>query len=224
MHTDRRTTWFRVLAGAVLLSIVGCESAYYGAWEKLGVYKRDILVDRVEEASDAQLAAKEEFQSALEKFSSVVNVPDSKLKDTYESLSEAFEDAESRADTVSNKVDAVESVSEALFEEWQEEIEQIVNNRLRSASESQLRSSRKQYQTLIRSMRRAEAKMSPVLDAFRDQVLFLKHNLNAQAIASLKGELGAIESDVAALVRDMETSIARSQEFIDQMQLLGGER
>jgi hypothetical protein len=210
-----------LLVGFLLLA--GCESAYYGAWEKLGVHKRDILVDRVEEASEAQEAAKEEFQSALEKFASVVDVPPSKLKDTYESLNEAFEDSEARAEKVSDRIDAVEAVSEDLFDEWEEEIDLIGNSRLRSSSESQLRASRKQYEELIKAMRRAESKMDPVLDAFRDQVLFLKHNLNAQAVASLQGELAGIQTDVAALIRDMETSIARSQAFIEDMQLLGGE-
>jgi hypothetical protein len=32
-------------------------------------------------------------------------------------------------------------------------------------------------------MLKAEQKIQPVLGAFRDQVLFLKHNLNANAIA-----------------------------------------
>jgi len=208
---------------ALLMLTAGCESAYYGAWEKMGVHKRDILVDRVEEAADAQQDAKEEFQSALEKFSTVVSVPPSELKDTYEELADAFEDAEARAEEVTDRIDSVEDVSEDLFEEWQEEIEQITNARLRSASADQLRKSRSQYEELIRSMRSAEAKMPPVLDAFRDQVLFLKHNLNAQAIASLKGELGMIETNVAALIRDMEASISRSQAFVEDMQLLGGE-
>ena len=214
----------RATAGVMLILVLaGCESAYYGAWEQVGVHKRDILVDRVEDASEAQQDAKAEFQSALEKFSSVVDVPPSELKDTYEELSDAFDDAESRAEEVTDRIESVESVSEALFEEWGEEVGQITNPRLRSASAEQLRSSEAQYQELIGAMRRAESKMDPVLDAFRDQVLFLKHNLNAQAIASLEGELGMIETNVAALIRDMETSIARSQAFIEEMQLLGGE-
>ena len=215
-------------AGALLvltmtLALAGCESAYYGAWEKVGVHKRDILVDRVEAASEAQEAAKEEFRDALAKFSSVVDIPASELKDTYEELADAYEDASARAERVTDRIDAVESVSRALFEEWEEEIGQIGNARLRSSSESQLKKSRRQYQELIRSMRRAESRMQPVLDAFNDQVLFLKHNLNAQAIASLQGELATIETDVASLIRDMETSIARSQAFIEEMNLLGGE-
>ena len=53
----------------------------------------------------------------------------------------------------------------------------------------------------------------------RDNVLFLKHNLNAQAIASLRNELGNIETDVSTLIREMEASIERSQAFIRDMQV-----
>lgn len=210
------------LLGGCLLLITGCESAYYGAWEKVGVYKRDLLVERVAEAADAQEAAKEEFQSALERFSSVVTIVPSDLKNTYESLADAFEDAESRANRVSNRIDAVENVSADLFDEWAEELELIGSTKLRSSSASQLRASQRQYAGLIRAMRLAESKMEPVLNAFRDQVLYLKHNLNAQAIASLRSELTTIQSDVAILIRDMEASIRKSQAFIEDMEMIGG--
>lgn len=209
-----------VLLGVLLFG--GCESAYYSAMEQVGVHKRDILVDRVDEAADAQEDAKEEFQSALELFTSVIEVPSSDLKDSYETLSDAFEDSQTRADLVSERIDAVESVSDALFAEWADEIEQISNTKLRSASAQQRTRSQRQYSELIKAMRRAEGKMQPVLVAFRDQVLFLKHNLNARAISSLQGELGSIQSDVAVLISDMEASIAKSQAFIEDMELLGG--
>ena len=205
-----------------LVSLTGCESAYYSAMEQVGVHKRDILVDRVDEAADAQEDAKEEFQSALELFTSVIEVPPSDLKDSYETLSDAFDDSQARADLVTERIDAVESVSDALFDEWADEIQQISNTKLRSASSDQRRKSQRQYSELIKAMRRAEGKMQPVLVAFRDQVLFLKHNLNAQAISSLQGELGSIQSDVAVLIADMEASIAKSQAFIEDMELLGG--
>lgn len=206
----------------VIFGIGGCESAYYGAWEKVGVYKRDILVDRVEDAVEAQEDAKEEFASALEQFASVVEVKPSKLKSTYEDLADAFDDAESEAQRVSDRVDAVEDVSADLFDEWRDEIEMIGSPKLKRASASQLRASEKKYAELIRGMRRAEAKMTPVLNTFRDHVLFLKHNLNAQAISSIKGELTSIESDVAGLIREMEASIARSQAFIEEIELVSG--
>jgi len=60
-------------------------------------------------------------------------------------------------------------------------------------------------------------KIDPVLTAFRDQVLFLKHNLNARALAALQNELDAIQTDVASLIREMEASIAEANAFIDAM-------
>ncbi len=198
----------------VTLLLAGCESAYYGAWEQLGVEKRDILVDRVEDAMEAQEDAKEEFKDALEQFEAVVGVPDTELKSVYNRLSDAFEDAESRAGEVSGRIDSVEDVAEDLFDEWAEEIEQYTSADLRRKSAAHRRTSMRNYDGLMKAMRRAESRMEPVLSSFRDHVLYLKHNLNAQAISSLRGELGGIETDVGRLIQEMERSIAEAQSFI----------
>ena len=71
------------------------------------------------------------------------------------------------------------SVAEALFAEWQKELEDYSSDRLRRKSEDQLRTTRQRYEQLIGAMRRAESKIEPVLRPLRDQVLFIKHNLNA---------------------------------------------
>ncbi|MDA9909938.1 DUF2959 domain-containing protein, partial [Gammaproteobacteria bacterium] len=63
-------------------------------------------------------------------------------------------------------------------------------------------------------------KMDPVINAFHDQVLFLKHNLNSRAIASLRSELVTIEGDISQLISDMEASIAESNRFLTEMELL----
>ncbi len=63
-------------------------------------------------------------------------------------------------------------------------------------------------------MKQAEGKMEPAPAAFRDQVLFLKHNLNAQAIQSLSDIVLEIDEDVAALIADIEASIAEADEFM----------
>ena len=49
-----------ILVMIITLFIVGgCSSTYYGAMEKVGIHKRDILVDRVEDARDSQEDAQE---------------------------------------------------------------------------------------------------------------------------------------------------------------------
>ena len=90
----------------------------------------------------------------------------------------------------------------------------ITSASLRTKSASALRASRRDFAALIKAMKRAESRMEPVLTSFRDHVLFLKHNLNAQAISSLRGELVGIESDVGRLVREMERSISEARSFL----------
>jgi chromosome segregation ATPase len=204
-----------VLTGFVLLA--GCQSAYYGAMETFGYEKRDILVDRVDEAREAQQEAKQQFESALAQFIAVTNFSGGELEKQYNKLKDEFEDCESRAAQVHNRIAEVERVAKDLFTEWEKELGQYTNPELRRSSKRQLDSTRNRYQQLIGAMKRAERKLDPVLAAFRDRVLFLKHNLNARAIASLKSERARVEADIAALVADMNRSIAEADRFIKDM-------
>lgn len=207
-------TWMITTACAMLM---GCQSAYYSAAEQVGIHKRDILVDRVEDSRDAQQEAEEQFQSALEQFSVLVNFDGGELEEVYEDLNAEYEDSAAAADEVRERIDAVEHVAEALFEEWANEIEEYSNARLKSESQRQLRQTRQRYDGMIKVMRKAESRMDPVLVALKDNVLFLKHNLNAQAIASLKREFRGIEQDVEVLIAEMRKAIASSDAFIDSM-------
>jgi len=204
-----------LLQGVFLTS--GCQKVYYDTMEKFGVHKRDIMVDRVEKARDSQQEAKEQFQSALERFSTVLNFKGGKLEDKYKTLQAEYDRSEAKADEVKKRIDAVEDVSDALFDEWKAELDQYSSSSLRRDSERKLARTRSQYEQLIKAMRRAEAKIAPVLNAFNDQVLYLKHNLNAQAIASLQSELVAVESDIAELIKEMEKSIGEADSFIKTM-------
>tara|TARA_R110002126_G_scaffold186591_1_gene335258 strand:- start:197 stop:841 length:645 start_codon:yes stop_codon:yes gene_type:complete len=201
----------------LVVAAAGCQSAYYGAMERVGVHKRDIMVDRVESAQEAQTDAKEQFESALAQFRSIIQIKDQDLATRYDRLNDEYEDSKAAAKAVTERIDAVEDVSEALFDEWEDEIELYSSASLKRQSAAKLSQTRRQYQGLIKAMRSAEARMEPVLRAFQDQVLFLKHNLNARAIDSLQGELGSIETDVAQLIRQMERSIAESDAFISSL-------
>lgn len=202
----------------LLILLSGCSSVYYDTMESVGYHKRDILVDRVEAAKDAQSDAQEQFKSALDQFASVIRLEESDLKRAYDDLNHEFESSESAAQEVTDRIDKVESVAEDLFEEWQEELELYENQKLKAASKQQLRKTKSRYQGMLKSMRQAERTMQPVLNNFRDNVLYLKHNLNAQAIGSLRGEFGNLKADITNLINRMNQSIKRSDEFIRDMQ------
>ncbi len=200
----------------LLFFVVACSQAYYGALEKVGIHKRDIMVDRVQEAKQSQQEAKEQFQSALEEFSSVANLQGGDLEDTYKKLNKELQKSEARADEVTARIDSVEDVSIALFKEWEQELDLYESPKLRTQSEQQLKDTKVRYEQLMAAMRLAESRIEPVLKPFRDQVLFLKHNLNAKAIASLRGELIQVESDTDKLIKELEASIAEAERFIQE--------
>jgi len=208
------------IAGSILVLALsgGCSSAYYKTMESIGIEKRDILVDRVEEARDAQDSASEQFASALEQFRATVNFDGGDLEEIYDRLNSEYEDSSAEATDVSERIDAVEGVAEDLFEEWEQELEQYSRADMRRNSAALLKDTRSRYGKLMASMRRAESSMEPVLEAFQDQVLFLKHNLNARAIGALRNELDSIERDTARLIAQMQKAIAEANDFIDSME------
>ena len=210
-------TSFRYLPIFAALVLAACSGTYYKAMETMGYEKREILVDRVEEARDAQEEASEQFTSALDQFRATVNFDGGDLEATYDRLNSEYEDSLSEAENVSARIDSVESVSEDLFEEWQAELAEYSNADMRRESESMLRDTKNRFKQMMAAMRRAEKSMDPVLEAFQDQVLYLKHNLNARAIGALSKELDGIERDTARLIADMQKAIAEADSFIRSM-------
>ena len=196
----------------------GCSSTYYGAMEKVGVHKRDILVDRVESARDSQTEAQEQFKTALDQFNSVVTLEETDLKRAYDRLNDEYEACLDASERVSSRIDKVESVSEDLFAEWESELDLYESRELANASRRQLDRTRAKYKEMIGHMYRAEKSMKPVLRIFRDNVLFLKHNLNAQAIGSLQNEFNQLETEITNLIGRMSEAIEASNAFIADMQ------
>lgn len=208
-----------IIAGALLLG--ACQSAYYSAMESVGVHKRDILVDRVEETKESQEESQEEFQSALERLTTLINFKGGDLQDAYQQLNDDYQSSLSAAEEVSSNINKVEDVATALFAEWATELEQYKSAALKRESSKKLNATKRQFNQLLRSMRTSEKKMAPVLASLNDNVLYLKHNLNAQAVAAIKGEFSSLKRDIKVLIDDMNKSIADSNKFIEQMNKKG---
>jgi hypothetical protein len=208
----------RFMLFLLTFGLTACSSAYYSGLEKIGIPKREVMVHRVEKARDTQEETKQQFKSALEQFTVMTNFKGGDLEATYNKLNGEYEASVKKAEEVDKRIADIEDVSSALFNEWETELGQYSNAALKRNSQQKLTATKAHYQQLIAAMRKAETKIEPVLSVFRDQVLYLKHNLNAQAIASLKGQLDSVKSDVSALVIEMEKSINEADAFIKTME------
>jgi hypothetical protein len=212
----------RVLAVALVCALApGCYqsggSLYLDALEKIGMEKRDVLVKRVRNAKEAQQEAQEQFRDALEEFQTLVGHEGGELEDRYEKLRREHDRSAEKAEEVRDRIRGIEKVSKKLFEEWKEELGKYSDKELRRISEKQLEQTRQRSAELIVTMKRAASRMDPVLEKLAERVLFLKHNLNAQALGSLQQTSQALQADVSALISEMETSIAEADRFIAEM-------
>ena len=221
-HDPCMTRPLFLAASLLALLAAGCSSMEYAVKEKFGIHKRDILVARVQDARESQDAAKQQFKTALEQFIELTGAEPGELKDRYDKLSAAYERSERRANEVRDHISEIETVAGALFREWEGELNEYSDQSLRRISERQLRDTQGRYAELIAVMQRTAARMDPVLVRFKDQVLFLKHNLNAQVIAQLGTTANTLQNDVSRLIAEMEASIREADSFIQAMKPASG--
>lgn len=196
----------------------GCKSASNAFWEKMGYEKRELLVSDVKKARDAQNDAKEEIKTTMQRFKEVTGFQGGDLEAKYNKLKASYDDSSARAGKVSSRIGDVEKTAGDLFGEWEKELAEYTDAKLREQSRDQLTDTRSRYRELLTAMRQAESRMKPVLDRFNNAVLSLKHSLNAAAIAGLQGTAIEIEQDVAKLIVDMERSIDEANSFIGQIE------
>jgi hypothetical protein len=190
------------------------KSLYFNAREAIGDHKRTLVVYQVEQACVSLEETRDEFADALKRFNNLLAVNDAPLEHRYNLLNRQYQFCRAKSDTVSQRIKAIEEVSEALFSEWERELNEYSSRSLKSASKQQLKTARQQYARLIKAMHKAESKIHPVLAAFKDQVLYLKHNLNARAIAALQNEWVDISMDITQLILAMECIIAEANQFV----------
>ncbi|QHS53531.1 DUF2959 family protein [Edaphobacter sp. 12200R-103] len=200
-----------------LALLAGCTRTYYKAMSAFGKEKRDILIARVKDSKKEQQETKEQIKTTMESFQELTGFQGGQLEKSYKKLNGEYEKAADSAKKLHDRINSIDQVSNDLFKEWQKEIDGMGNRKLKRQSEAMLRSSRLQEASYLKSMRQTEARMTPVLTAFHDQVVFLKHNLNARAIGSLKGTSTRISTDVDVLLTSLDGSIAQADALIQSL-------
>lgn len=205
----------------LILSLSACgaaQKAKYSTLEKVGIHKRDILVDRIKDTNETQEETKQQFKTAYEELAGLIDVDDNGLEKKYATMAKAVSASEDKADELDSRIKSVNQVATALFSEWQEELALYQSASLRRVSEQNMNSTKTRYNQLYQTMLASQQRITPVLEVLQDNTLYLKHNLNARAISSISGEVLSVEGKVENLIQQMEDSIAESSRFIQQME------
>lgn len=211
----QKMLWLFLLLG-ILSS--GCQTVYNTTMEKVfGYEKRQLLTKAVTSLRKDEQKAQQEFKDAMTQLKELYGFQGDRLEDMYNKFKASYDDAASQSDVVHNRIQNMENIAGSMFSEWEKEIKQYSNPTFAADSKRNLTETKSRYSQLLKAVRASEESMKPVLTQLKDHVLYLKHNLNAAAIGSLKGEAISIQSQIEQLIERMNTSIAEADAFIKNM-------
>lgn len=189
-------------------------SAKYSAYEMVGMEKRDIFKREVKNVQEEQEDTTKAFKDALTRLKDIYDFEGGDLEKQHNKFKSSYERANEESQELKARVAKVDKVAKDLFEEWQAELNEMKDPDLRKRSSSQLKETKSRYSGLEVQLKKSEKKIDPVLVKLKDQVLNLKHNLNARAIAGLKTESGKIQSDIESLIKEVEKSSKEAEALI----------
>ena len=195
-------------------AFTSCQTAYYATMEKFGYEKRDLLKKAVVAARNEEQQAGTEFKDALTRLKEMYAIQGGDLEKAYNKLKADYESCDSQAKDVRKRIKEMDQVATDLFAEWDKEIGTMQNASLASDSRRKLSETKSRFAGLSSNLHSAEATMEPVLTSLHDHVLYLKHNLNASAIGSLRNEGANIQSNIDRLITQMNSSIAEADAFL----------
>jgi chromosome segregation ATPase len=198
----------------IVLTFTSCRSIYYSAMEEIGFEKRDLLRSAVKAARSEQEDAGKEFKDALAQLRSIYGSSGSNLERAYDKLKAEYDSCDAETKAVKGRIAEMDRVASDLFSEWQKEIGEMGDASLASTSRSRLSETRTRFASVSSALHSSYNTMPPVLAKLRDHVLFLKHNLNAEAIGALRGKADIIQGDIQALLGRMNQAITEADGFV----------
>jgi hypothetical protein len=182
--------------------------------EKFGKEKRDLLVSKVKQVRDGEADTAQQLKDALTRLQEAYGLQGTQLEQFYTKLKSDYEASKSKADNVLQRIKQMDQIAHDLFVEWDKEARSIQTASLREQDLAQLEQTKTRYAALYTATTKAQSSMEPVLTKMNDYVLFLKGNLNAQAMGAIQGEASKIQVDIQKLIADMNASIQQAEAFL----------
>ena len=207
-----------ILTTIAVAALAGCKSSttVVKAMDTIGFEKREMLKDRLQEARDAQVAAKQQLQSALYTLRRMDTVAPTEMADLHDDLESEVNKTEDEIDDLNDNIQSVESVAQVMFEDWQEDLAKYEDQQLRQKSQEELRQTQQNYNAMIAQLKSTHEKLVSLVPALKDQVLYVEHSINAGVKPQESEKLDDVREQVSSLIEELEGSIDRTQRFIEE--------
>ncbi|HEX5137005.1 MAG TPA: DUF2959 family protein [Planctomycetota bacterium] len=208
-----------VIAVLVLASLPACSFVNDLIKGKSGPADVDDLVAAVEKVNKELDASKASMLSAVQGLQSIT-APDFQgdAAKAHKDLVKAVEASEDQADDLRNRIEEMQAAAAPVFDQWTKDLEAYSNPEMRQRSQARLAAARERYDAVVAAVDPLLVEYESINQSLRDHVLFLKHDMNPAAIATIQDDVRSVAKDAASLDGQFNNGRAAARAYIDSTQ------
>ncbi len=183
-----------------------------------GHKRTDEHIEKIERASDEMKDLRKHLDKVFEAYHKTLREGTDKRRSSYNELVKALERCEEKTKELRKRHEEMDKQAEEYFKRWKNSVKDIKNADLEQRSEGRLETTRRRYREVSESWKGMREDYEPVLAELRDQIVYLGHDLNEDAVLSLKEDAAELEELASALFRSMEGFGSTADEYISGLE------
>jgi hypothetical protein len=144
-------------------------------------------------------SAKLQLQKTMDAYNAVMAPEVKDRREAYKQLQKEMANTEKRRADVSTRSTKMNAEADKLFKSWQESTASIQSPDLRKRSEDRLKKTQDRFAELRQTGQNASSLYESFMKTMQDQVVYLGHDLNPGAVASLKPDADKLNAQAKDL-------------------------
>ena len=182
-----------------------------------GVKQTEKLVSKANDTVGSIRAAKQQIKDTLVAYNLLVGNKVEDPKKTYKDLQKGIENTDKKVADVDQKVAAMQKEADLLFADWASNLASISSEELRKRSEERLNETRERYNGILAAGDKAGKVFNPFIASLKDQVVYLGHDLNPSALASLKPDADKLNKEAEVLFKKIDETVDEASGYITSL-------
>ena len=176
----------------------------------------DDLVASVERVNSELDASKTKLLGAVQTLQKVT-APDFKgdAVEGHKELVRAIDDSEDQTDDLRKSVERMQAEAEPVFNQWTKDLEGYSNPEMRQRSQARLAAARERYDAVVAAVTPVLVECEAVNQTLGDHALFLKHDMNPAALATIQDDVKKVAKEAADLDGAFNAGKAATRAYVD---------
>jgi len=182
-----------------------------------GVKRVEQLVKSAGSTVQAIGDAKLQFIKTIDVYNSILAEDAKDRKKLYKKLQSEMAATQEKRAEVGRRADHMRLEAGIVFKSWADSTVGIESPDLRKRSEERLEKTKDRCAEIQSAGQSAVDVYAPVMKALQDQVTYLGHDLNAEAVASLKPDAEKVNAQAQELTKRLDEAIAVANQNINAL-------